>query len=124
LGSLFAAAKVRAAGHGALAVVSEITGIPRSTINRGEDDLDVGPLSEGRQRRPGGGGKPLAERDATLVSDLEKLVEPVTLGDPVRPLIWVSKSLDKPLSKSLRIARRNNASARPSDASWAIWRIA
>lgn len=92
---LFAAAEVRAAGHGALAIVSEITGIARSTINRGEDDLDVGPLGEGRQRRPGGGGKPLAERDATLVCDLQKLVEPVTLGDPVRPLIWVSKSLDK-----------------------------
>jgi hypothetical protein len=92
---LFAAAEVRATGHGALAIVSEITGIARSIINRGEDDLAVGPLGEGRQRRPGGGGKPLAERDVTLVCDLQKLVEPVTLGDPVRPLIWVSKSLDK-----------------------------
>ena len=25
----------------------------------------------------------------------ERLVEPATLGDPVRPLLWVSKSLDK-----------------------------
>jgi hypothetical protein len=83
---LFAAAEVRASGHGALAVVSAITGIARSTINRGEDDLDAGPLGEGRQRRRGGGGKPLVERDATLVCDLQKLVEPVTLGDPVRPL--------------------------------------
>jgi hypothetical protein len=78
---LFAAAEIRAAGYGALAHVSEITGIARPTINRGEDDLEAGPLGEGRQRRPGGGGKPLAERDATLVCDLQKLVEPVTLGD-------------------------------------------
>lgn len=92
---LFAAAEVQAAGHGGLAVVSEITGIARSTINRGEDDLDEGPLCEGRQRRPGGGGKSLTERDPSLVEDLKRLVEPATLGDPMRPLIWVSKSLDK-----------------------------
>ena len=36
-------------------VVSEITGLARSTINRGEDDLDEGPLPDGRVRRKGGG---------------------------------------------------------------------
>jgi hypothetical protein len=57
---LFAAGEVQAAGHGALAIVSAITGIARSTINRGEDDLDEGPLPEGRIRRKGGGGMPLS----------------------------------------------------------------
>lgn len=89
---LFAATEVRAAGHGALALVSEITGLARSTINRGEDDLDEGPLPEGRVRRKGGGGKPLCERDPTLVPDLRCLAEPATMGDPMRPLKWVSKS--------------------------------
>ena len=70
---LFAANEVRAAGHGALAVVSEITGLARSTINRGEDDLDEGPLPDGRVRRKGGGPKPLSERDPTLVPDLQCL---------------------------------------------------
>jgi Rhodopirellula transposase DDE domain len=37
----------------------------------------------------------LTERDVTLLDDLKRLVEPATLGDPVRPLLWVSKSLDK-----------------------------
>jgi hypothetical protein len=89
---LFAANEVRAAGHGALAIVSQITGLARSTINRGEDDLDEGPLPEGRVRRKGGGPKPLSERDPTLVSDLRRLAEPATMGDPMRPLKWVSKS--------------------------------
>jgi hypothetical protein len=89
---LFAANEVLAAGHGALAVVSEITGLARSTINRGEDDLEEGPLPEGRVRRKGGGPKPLSERDATLVPDLQRLAEPATMGDPMRPLKWVSKS--------------------------------
>ena len=37
---LFAAAEVRGAGRGGLAIVSEITGLARSTINRGKNDLD------------------------------------------------------------------------------------
>ena len=89
---LFAANEVQAAGHGALSIVSAITGLARSTINRGEDDLDEGPLPEGRVRRKGGGPKPLSERDPTLVPDLQRLAEPATMGDPMRPLKWISKS--------------------------------
>jgi hypothetical protein len=89
---LFAANEVRAAGHGALIIVSKITGLARSTINRGEDDLEEGPLPEGRVRRKGGGPKPLSERDPTLVLDLQRLAEPATMGDPMRALKWVSKS--------------------------------
>ena len=98
---LFAANEVRAAGHGALMVVSEITGLARSTINRGDDDLDEGPLPDGRVRRKGGGPKPLSERDPTLLDDLQRLAEPATMGDPMRPLKWVSKSPAK-LAASLR----------------------
>lgn len=54
---LFAAAEVRAAGRGGLKIVSGITGLARSTINRGEDDLDSEPLDAGRIRRKGGGRK-------------------------------------------------------------------
>ena len=92
---LHAASEVQAAGHGALAIVSSITGLARSTINRGEDDLDEGPLPDSRVRRKGGGGKPLSESDPSLIGDLQRLVEPATLGSPVQPLRWVSKSREK-----------------------------
>jgi Rhodopirellula transposase DDE domain len=92
---LFAAGEVRTAGWGGLAAVSRITGLARSTINRGEDDLDAAPLRPGRVRRAGGGRKTVAENDPGLVPELERLVAPATLGDPMRPLIWVSKSMDK-----------------------------
>ena len=98
---LFVANEVQAAGHGGLAIVSAITGIARSTINRGEDDLDEGPLPEGRVRRKGGGGKPLAISDPTVVDDLRRLVEPVTVGSCEQPLRWVSKSREK-LAQALR----------------------
>jgi hypothetical protein len=92
---VFAASEARAAGHGGLAAVSQITGLARSTIGRGRQDLDTPPPPGGRVRRDGGGPKPLTERDPALLGALERLVEPSTLGDPERPLLWVSKSYDK-----------------------------
>jgi hypothetical protein len=92
---LFAAAEVRSAGRGGLALVSKITGLARSTINRGEDDLEGAPLAKGRVRRAGGGRRSVSERDPGLVPALKRLVAPATLGDPMRPLLWVSKSLEK-----------------------------
>ena len=92
---LFAAAEVRTAGRGGLAIVSKITGLARSTINRGKRDLDAQSLPKGQVRRAGGGRRPLRENDPGLVPALKRLVEPATLGDPMRPLIWVSKSMEK-----------------------------
>jgi hypothetical protein len=92
---MFAAGEVRAAGWGGLEAVSEITGLARSTIGRGQKDLDAAPLPKGRVRRKGGGRRHLSSRDATLIEDLRSVIEPATLGDPMRLLLWVSKSHDK-----------------------------
>src|SRR3989304_1227002 len=59
------------------------TGISRSTISRGIREVESGAhetLSPDRTRRPGGGRKRTAEKDATLVPDLEALVEPTPSG--------------------------------------------
>jgi hypothetical protein len=87
---------VRAIGYGGLAAVVRATGISRGTIGRGLKDLDRGPLPHGRVRRDGGGWHPLSASDPTLLEDLRDLIEPVTLGNPVWPLRWVSKSHKKP----------------------------
>lgn len=92
---LWAASEVRAAGWGGLAAVSSITGLARSTIERGLKDLDTAQLPKGRIRREGGGGVSTTERDPAVLDALRLLVEPDTLGDPMRPLLWVSKSLKK-----------------------------
>jgi len=98
---LFAATQVRALGHGGLAAVARATGMARSTIGRGLKDLDANTTLDRRVRRPGGGRKRLSDTDATLARDLLRLVEPATLGDPMRPLLWVSKSVAK-LAAALR----------------------
>src|SRR5215468_9204564 len=90
---LFAAVEVRTAGRGGLAVVSKITGLARSTINRGEDDLDAEPLPKGRVRRAGGGRRALCESDPGLIPALKRLVEPATLGDPMPITVLASQRL-------------------------------
>ena len=94
----FAAVEARTAGRGGIVAVHEITGIARSTIGRGLDELEASVLPEGRVRREGGGRQAVADGDTTLVADLER---PATLGDPERPLKWVSKSPAK-LADALR----------------------
>jgi hypothetical protein len=98
---LLVAAEAKTAGHGGIAAASQATGIARSTIGRGLKDLaDPGSLS-GEVRRPGGGRPTLTGADSTLLEDLRQLVEPTTMGDPMRPLMWVSKSHAK-LALALR----------------------
>ena len=106
---VFAAGEVRAAGWGGLEAVSGITGLARSTIGRGLKDLDAAPLPKGRVRREGGGRRALSSRDPTLIDDLRRIVEPATLGCPVRPLLWVSKSHDKLAVALQRMGHRISA---------------
>jgi hypothetical protein len=103
---LLVAAEARASGYGGVSAVSRATGIARSTIDRGLKELEALALArpEGRQRkvrRPGGGRRSLLQTDPTLLSDLQGLLEPATVGDPMRPLMWVSKSHEK-LAAALR----------------------
>jgi len=99
---LFAATQAQALGRGGIAVVARATGVAPSTIGRGLKEIAGGvPPSGRRLRRAGGGRKRLTVTDATLEHDLLDLVAPMTLGCPERPLLWVSKSLEK-LAAALR----------------------
>src|SRR6516162_3908471 len=90
-----ASSEARAAGWGGVAAVAKITGVSRKRITAGLKDLAAPPLDPGRVRRKGGGRRPITETDGTIVEHLKHLVEPVTMGDPMRPLMWVSKSQEK-----------------------------
>ena len=92
---VFAASEARAAGWGGVAGVAAITGLARSRIIRGLKELDGPALEPGRVRRAGGGRPTVTATDSTLLGDLTRLVEPATMGDPMRPLTWVSKSREK-----------------------------
>jgi hypothetical protein len=92
----FAAAEARAAGRGGVTAVARITGVARSTIDRGLAELRGEAAAEAapeRVRRKGGGRRPLVATDPSLLPDLKALVEPTTRGDPMAPLLWTAKSL-------------------------------
>ena len=91
----FAACEALAAGWGGLAAVSGATGIARSTIGRGLDELrgKAPDTVDGGIRRAGAGRKRLTQTDPTLLTDLDAIVAPSTRGDPMSPLRWTNKSL-------------------------------
>jgi transposase len=103
---LFATTEALAIGWGGVAIVARATGIAPSTIGRGKaevkglEESGTPPLPLHRSRRSGGGRKKLVDKDPTLLSDLERLVEPVTRGDPESPLRWTAKSVRR-LAKEL-----------------------
>jgi len=92
---LHAAAEAVTAGRGGIAAAARATKVARSTIGRGLKDLRDPASLSGRIRRKGAGRPPVTAHDPTLLDDLERLLEPATMGDPMRPLRWVSKSHDK-----------------------------
>ena len=84
-------------GEGGIAVVERATGMSRTTIRTGRDELRGGVSAEDvvKVRRPGGGRTSIEEQSPELVTALEALVDPVTRGDPMSPLRWTSKSTRK-----------------------------
>ena len=99
---LFTAAEAVAIGRGGITAVTRATGVSRRAVTAGLAELH--PPPEGpvhRIRRPGGGRKRRVQADHTLQADLERLIDPVTRGDPESPLRWTCKSVRK-LAEELR----------------------
>jgi hypothetical protein len=93
----WAATEAMALPRGGISVVARATGMSRNTIRVGIRELNergdsAARLPSWRIRRPGGGGKPLAQTDPALLLALEELVAPETRGDPMSPLRWTLKS--------------------------------
>ena len=73
----------------------ETSGLSKPTILKGIRELrGKGDLvaEEGRVRQPGAGRKPLEEHDPEIMGLLERVMEESTVGDPMSPLKWNSKS--------------------------------
>src|ERR1700740_531041 len=79
---LLVAAESKTFGTGGISAVSRATGVSRPVIRQGLKELEEPATHPAeRIRRPGGGRKKAKQKDPTLVTDLEKLVESSTRGD-------------------------------------------
>ena len=92
---LWAAAESRAIGYGGDALVSDATGLARETIRNGRKEIEAGVELHGRVRRVGAGRPGIEETQPGITGALERLVDPLTRGDPTSPLRWTCKSKAK-----------------------------
>jgi transposase len=94
---LVLAADAASMGRGGLSKVSSISGVSRVTLHIGIKELQsaakVDSSKVGRIRKAGGGRKKEIDKHSELVRVIEELVSPHTAGDPMKPLLWTSKSL-------------------------------
>src|SRR6266851_356541 len=95
---LVAASESEAIGYGGVSAVARATGVSRRAITEGMKELKKpkshkARLEEARIRRRGAGRKRTVDKDSSLLEDLDRLVDPVTRGDPESPLRWTCKSV-------------------------------
>ena len=96
---LVAAAESESLGYGGVSAVARATGVSRRAITEGIRELTRRkkarnlPPAPSRIRRKGAGRKRTADKDPSLLEDLDGLVDPTTRGDPESPLRWTCKSV-------------------------------
>jgi Rhodopirellula transposase DDE domain len=90
---LWAGAEADAIGYGGVATVSRATKLAISTVRKGRDEARAGAKREDVVNvRRSAGKRPFEDAHPDVWPALEKLVDPITRGDPDSPLRWTSKS--------------------------------
>jgi hypothetical protein len=92
---IWAATEARLLGYGGQAIVHKATGLSGTAIRRGLEELATAEgerVELARMRKAGGGRKRKTTLDKTLNSDISRIIEASTCGDPETPLLWTSKS--------------------------------
>lgn len=103
---LYLGSEAQILGRGGKQRVARLAGVSRVRIDKGIAELtsekavnEDSPLQ--RIRKAGGGRKQHKESQAGLMEALESIVNPHTRGDPMKVLLWSSKSL-RNIEKSLK----------------------
>ena len=119
---LWAAAEARSLGRGGVGVVAKVAGLSRTTVYVGLSEIEAAGMAKGRSkaavqplatagahnrvRAPGGGRKRLVDIDASVLADLDALVEPTSRGDPMSALRWTCKSTTRLAAELARSGHR------------------
>jgi hypothetical protein len=94
---LWAGAEAEAIGSGGITLVAAATGMSRTTIRAGRDELRKGVAAHDvvKVRRAGAGRPSIERRTPEVVDALDHLMEPAARGELEAPLRWTSKSTRK-----------------------------
>ena len=100
---LLVGVEAKVLGRGGVSAVAVATGVSRTTILAGLNEIEAMKSSTGTAdktvnaptstRQAGAGRKKIETTDLTLLPDLLALVDSTTRGDPQSPLRWTCKSL-------------------------------
>ncbi|GHV25497.1 hypothetical protein FACS1894176_04090 [Bacteroidia bacterium] len=92
---LYLASEAQSIGWGGQSKIASLSGKSRFLIARGEKELQNPDMqaASNKIRRKGGGRKKEVDKQAGLVEKIKEIVEPYTVGDPSRLLLWTSKSV-------------------------------
>ncbi|GHS94113.1 hypothetical protein FACS1894207_1740 [Bacteroidia bacterium] len=92
---LYLASEAQSIGWGGQSKIAALSGKSRFLIARGEKELQNPDMqaASNKIRRKGGGRKKEVDKQAGLVEKIKEIVEPYTVGDPARLLLWTSKSV-------------------------------
>jgi hypothetical protein len=82
-------------GRGGKTAVAAASGMSRNTVIKAEAQVAAGIAPSARLRAPGGGDRPLIDKQPGLLEALDELVHPETRGNPMSLLRWTSKSSTK-----------------------------
>lgn len=95
---LYLASESIGIGRGGISKTAKLTGLSRVTLTSGIKELrsaDVKDIGKKHIRKAGGGRKKSVDKNTGLIEAVRKIVNPHTVGDPMNPLLWTSKSTRK-----------------------------
>ena len=92
---LYLANEAMSAGYGGISEVSRITGVSRTTITKGIEELSAGETIKGRVRSEGGGRNYVEATYSDIEERIRKLIDGSTYGNPERVLSYTTESLRK-----------------------------
>lgn len=95
---LYLASESIGIGRGGISKTAKLTGFSRVTLTAGIKELrsaQVRNIEKKHIRKPGGGRKKSVDKDTELIKAIREIISPHTAGDPMKPLLWTSKSTRK-----------------------------
>jgi hypothetical protein len=94
---IYLAAESQSIGWGGKSRIAQLSSVTRRTIAKGETEsfYTENDTLKNRVRKNGGGRKKSIIHQPEMLKAIEDLVAPHTMGNPMNPLIWTSKSIRK-----------------------------
>lgn len=94
---IYLSAEAQSVGWGGKSKIAQLSSVTRRTIAKGatESLLKEDNTPQTRIRKVGGGRKKAIEHQPEILQAIEDIVSPHTMGNPMNPLIWTSKSIRK-----------------------------